>query len=195
MKRLEDIQPYENNPRLNDKAVKYVKKSIKRFGFKNPIIVDSDGVIVAGHTRYKASLELGLETVPVIIADDLTEKQIKAYRLADNKTAEHAEWDFNVLDAELFDLSPSFDMSDFGFDVEKVMEDGFGEEFSLPDDDKPAMRTITLTLCEEQYSIVMKAHDWIRDNVETLHSFDGKNDKSNMIFEAVYEWAEQKRLV
>lgn len=194
-KPIEEIKPYENNPRINDKAVKHVKKSIKRFGFKNPIIVDSDGIIICGHTRYKASIELGLEEVPVIVADDLTEKQIKAYRLADNKTAEKSEWDFNALEAELFDLSLSFDMSDFGFDIEKITDEGFGEEFTLPDDDKPAMRTITLTLCEEQYDIVMRAHDWIAENVETLHSFDGKNDKSNAIFEVIYEWAEQKRLL
>lgn len=194
-KSINDIIPYENNPRKNEKAVESVKKSIKRFGFKNPIIVDSEGVIIAGHTRYKASLELGLETVPVIVADDLTEKQIKAYRLADNKTGELAEWDFNALEAELFDLSLSFDMSDFGFEIEKITDEGFGEEFTLPDDDKPAMRTITLTLCEEQYDIVMRAHDWIAENVETLHSFEGKNDKSNAIFEVVYQWAEQKRLV
>lgn len=194
-KSINDIIPYENNPRKNEKAVENVKKSIRRFGFKNPIIVDSEGVIIAGHTRYKASLELGLETVPVIVADDLTEKQIKAYRLADNKTGELAEWDFNALEAELFDLSLSFDMSDFGFEIEKITDEGFGEEFTLPDDDKPAMRTITLTLCEEQYDIVMRAHDWIVDNVETLHSFEGKNDKSNAIFEVVYQWAEQKRLL
>ena len=194
-KSINDIIPYENNPRKNEKAVESVKKSIRRFGFKNPIIVDSEGVIIAGHTRYKASLELGLETVPVIVADDLTEKQIKAYRLADNKTGELAEWDFNALEAELFDLSLSFDMSDFGFEIEKITDEGFGEEFTLPDDDKPAMRTITLTLCEEQYDIVMRAHDWIADNVETLHSFEGKNDKSNAIFEVVYQWAEQKRLL
>ena len=195
MKRLEDIRPYENNPRKNDKAVRHVAKSIKRFGFKVPIVIDADGVIVAGHTRYKASLELGLEKVPCIIADDLTEKQVKAYRLADNKTAELAEWDFNALELELFDLSVSFDMSEFGFDIEKVIDEGFGEEFSLPDDDKPSMRTVTLTLCEEQYDILMRVHDWIKGNVETFHSFDGKNDKSNMIFEAVYQWAEQRRLV
>lgn len=116
-KSINEIIPYENNPRKNEKAVESVKKSIRRFGFKNPIIVDSEGVIIAGHTRYKASLELGLETVPVIVADDLSPTLVKAYRLADNKTAELAEWDIPLLQFELDALKLDFDMSDFGFDM------------------------------------------------------------------------------
>ena len=116
-KALDEIKPYEKNPRHNDDAVKYVKKSIEKFGFKVPIVIDKDGTIVAGHTRYKASLELGLEKVPCIIADDLTEKQIKAFRLADNKTAEKAYWDFDLLNEELGDLKIDFDMNDFGFNI------------------------------------------------------------------------------
>lgn len=92
MKKVQDIRPYENNPRKNDDAVKYVAESIRQFGFKVPIIIDKEGVIVAGHTRYKASLKLGLEEVPCIIADDLTPEQVKAFRLADNKTAEKADY-------------------------------------------------------------------------------------------------------
>jgi len=83
-KKVDDLIPYENNPRYNDEAVEYVANSIKEFGFKVPIIIDKNNVIVAGHTRYKASLELGLEEVPTIIADDLTDEQVKAFRLADN---------------------------------------------------------------------------------------------------------------
>ena len=84
--------PYEKNPRKNDDAVKYVAESIQQFGFKVPIVIDTNGVIIAGHTRYKASKKLGLKEVPCIIADDLTEEQIKAYRLADNKVSELSEW-------------------------------------------------------------------------------------------------------
>ena len=101
-KKLKEIKPYEKNARKNDDAVKYVAESIKQFGFKVPIVIDKDNVIVAGHTRYKASKELGLETVPCIVADDLTEEQIKAYRLADNKVSEFSEWDFDLLGEELF---------------------------------------------------------------------------------------------
>ena len=114
-KRLDELQPYENNPRKNDNAVPYVAESIKKYGFKVPIVIDKDGVIVAGHTRYLASMELGLETVPCIVADDLNEKQIKEFRLVDNKTAEFASWDFGMLEIELEDVD--FDGYDFGFDI------------------------------------------------------------------------------
>ena len=112
--KVNDLIPYENNPRNNDNAVEPVAKSIKEFGFKVPIIIDKDNVIVAGHTRYKASQMLGLEEVPCIIADDLTEEQIKAFRLADNKVGELATWDLDKLNLELEDLD--IDMSDFGFE-------------------------------------------------------------------------------
>ena len=113
-KKLTDLVPYENNPRNNDDAVEAVAESIKEFGFKVPIIIDKDGVIVAGHTRYKACEKLGIEEVPCLIADDLTEEQIKAFRLADNKVAEIATWDFEKLDLELSELD--FDMELFGFE-------------------------------------------------------------------------------
>lgn len=87
-----DLVPYENNPRDNDKAVKYVAESIKKFGFKVPIIVDQNNTVITGHTRLKAAIEIGLERVPVIIADDLTEDQVTAFRLADNKVAEQVRW-------------------------------------------------------------------------------------------------------
>lgn len=96
-----------------------VAESLRQFGWKQPIVIDKDGVIVAGHTRYKAALSLGWETAPCVIADDLTTEQVKAYRLADNKVAETAEWDMDVLNAELddlMDLLPELNMSDFGFD-------------------------------------------------------------------------------
>lgn len=115
--RSAELREYENNPRLNDKAVEAVAESIKQFGFKVPIIIDRDNVIVAGHTRLKAAQFLGMEYVPCIVADDLTEEQVKAFRLADNKTAEFAEWDFSALEKELADLSAfDIDMSAFGFD-------------------------------------------------------------------------------
>jgi ParB-like chromosome segregation protein Spo0J len=114
-KPINEIKPYEKNPRKNDEAVQYVANSIKQFGFKVPIVIDKNGVIVAGHTRYKAAQELGIEKLPCIIADDLTEEQIKAFRLADNKVSEVAEWDLDLLGEELdgiFDI----DMLEFGFD-------------------------------------------------------------------------------
>lgn len=100
-KNIDEIKPYENNPRNNDEAVEYVANSIKEFGFKVPIVIDKNGVIVAGHTRYKASKQLGLKEIPVVIADDLTEDQIKAFRLADNKVSEFSLWDLKLLSEEL----------------------------------------------------------------------------------------------
>lgn len=136
-KKLSEIKPYKNNPRKNDKAVDPVAESIKQFGFKVPIVIDKDGEIVAGHTRYKAAKKLKLETVPCIIADDLSEEQIKAFRLADNKVGELAEWDFSALEIEL-DGIDSIDMTEFGFEFPEeeteVVEDDFEED--LPEEPK-----------------------------------------------------------
>ncbi len=116
-RRLEEIQPYENNPRFNDEAVDAVAASIREFGFKVPIVLDAEGVIVAGHTRWKAAKMLGIETVPCVVADDLTPEQIKAFRLADNKVSELAEWNEEALAKELAGIV-DIDMSAFGFDGE-----------------------------------------------------------------------------
>ena len=126
-KNITEITPYEKNPRKNDEAVEYVANSIKEFGFKVPIVIDKNGVIVAGHTRYKAAQKLGLEKLPCVIADDLTEEQVKAFRLADNKVGELAEWDFDLLGEELdgiFDI----DMSECGFDVDFVVKEEIKKE-------------------------------------------------------------------
>lgn len=132
MRKASELVPYERNPRNNDGAVDAVAASIKEFGFKVPIIVDKDGVIVAGHTRLKAAEKLGLEEVPTIAADDLSPEQIKAFRLADNKTAELAGWDFNLLDEELAEIA-TIDMTAFGFEeepesTEDVIEDDYDSD-------------------------------------------------------------------
>ena len=146
-KKLKDIVPYEKNPRKNDSAVDAVASSISQFGFKVPVVIDKDNVIVCGHTRYKAAKKLGLEKVPCVVADDLTDEQIKAYRLADNKVSELAEWDFNILGDELesiFDI----DMSDFGFD-DAVTDEGYGTDFSLADGEKSEICQMTFTFHEK----------------------------------------------
>ena len=125
-KQIKELIPYQNNPRRNDKAVDAVAASIKQFGFKQPIVIDKDNVIVCGHTRYKAAQKLRLKEVPCIMADDLTDDQIKAFRLADNKTAELAEWDFPLLDLELADID--LDMSEFGF-----FDDTEGFDYNVDD--------------------------------------------------------------
>lgn len=132
-----DLQEYANNPRDNDGAVEAVAESIKQFGFKVPIIVDRDGVIVAGHTRKKAAERLGLASVPCVVANDLTPEQIKAFRLADNKTGELAEWDFAALEKELAELTAfDVDMLAFGFD-ESVFSDLTAiDKYDIPADEK-----------------------------------------------------------
>ncbi|HAP4084113.1 TPA: ParB N-terminal domain-containing protein [Enterococcus faecalis] len=136
VQKTEDLIPYEKNPRHNEGAITAVAKSIEKFGFKVPIVVDASNVIVNGHTRLKAAKYLGLKEVPTIIADDLTPEQIKAFRLADNKVGEIATWDEELLNAELDELADlDFDMTEFGFDLPdiegeevEVIEDEFEEE-------------------------------------------------------------------
>lgn len=139
-KKTEELIPYINNPRNNDEAVDKVAASISEFGFKVPIVITSDNVIVTGHTRLKAAKKLGLATVPCIIADDLTEAQIKAFRLADNKVSEFSTWDFEKLEIELDGLA-DLNMDDFGFEidvdtdlvpVEKEQHANLSEEFIVP---------------------------------------------------------------
>ena len=114
---VKDLVPYANNPRNNEQAVDTVAKSIKEFGFTNPIVVDSDNVVINGRTRLLAAEKLGLEKVPVIRKEDLTPEQVKAFRLVDNKTSELSGWDFEKLDAEIAELQAmDFDMSEFEFE-------------------------------------------------------------------------------
>lgn len=129
--KLSEIWPYEKNPRRNDSAVDAVAASIKEFGWQQPIVVDKDGVIIAGHTRYKAAKKLKCKEVPVVYADNLTEEQVKAYRLADNKVGEIANWDFDILKTELADLADiGFDMKPFDFDFDRAKEQ---EEENAPE--------------------------------------------------------------
>ena len=117
--KLSELKPYEKNPRKTDKAVDYVANSIKEFGFKVPIVIDRNNVIVAGHVRYRAAKRLKLNEVPVIIADDLTEEQANAFRLIDNKTQELSTWNFAKLIDELDELVDAFNMQQMGFDERK----------------------------------------------------------------------------
>jgi len=114
---IDEVKPYERNPRKNDQAVEIVMKSIQEFGFKNPIILDKNNVIVAGHTRLEAAKRLGLREVPTIKAEGLTENQIKAFRIMDNKSSEYADWDYDLLMNEIEGLKENedFDLETTGF--------------------------------------------------------------------------------
>lgn len=126
-KSIDELKPYEKNPRKNDKSVDKVAQSIDQFGFRVPVVIDKDNVIVCGHTRYKAAQKLHLTSVPCVVADDLTDEQIKAYRLADNKVGEDSEWDIDLLHEELADII-DIDMTYFGFQID------FGEEVDCNED-------------------------------------------------------------
>lgn len=123
LRNIDAVHPYDRNPRINDNAVDAVAASLKEFGFRQPIVVDKDGIIVCGHTRYKAALQLGLKKIPVHVATDLTPEQIRAYRIADNKTSDLAEWDYDILPIELSELMDAgFDMNLLAFDEKELVQ-------------------------------------------------------------------------
>ena len=156
-KRVKDLKPYEKNPRLNDDAVKYVAESISQFGFRVPIVIDKDNNIVCGHTRWKACKLLNMETVPCVVADDLTEEQIKAFRIADNKVSEMAGWDFPMLDAELAEIE-MLDMEDFGFanfDHDDI-DDFFEKSDHVEKEEK--LHVITCPHCGERIVLTKDFH-------------------------------------
>ena len=153
-KHISDIKPYEKNPRMNDKAVHYVAESIRNYGFKVPLVVDRGGVIVTGHTRYKAAIKLGLETVPCIVAEDLTDEQIKAYRIADNKASDYSVWDNKLLLEELEDIGDMFT----GFELPKLEGLGILDE---TDNDVITENDLCTT-----YEIVIRSSD--KEKIERI---------------------------
>jgi site-specific DNA-methyltransferase (adenine-specific) len=193
---IDGLKPYKNNPRKNDGAVAAVAESIKEFGFKVPVIIDANGEIIAGHTRLKAAVKLGLTEVPCIRADDLTAKQVKAFRLADNKTAELAEWDLSALDLELADLDLSLDMSAFGFDL-GVKGDVFGDEFNLKSGDKDPFQTMSITFSDEQAQTIKDAIAEMRKTKKYKEYGEtslNKNTNGNALYLVVAEWMTLKKL-
>jgi len=134
IRRIDQVRPYERNPRRNDQAVQAVAESIRTFGFRQPVVVDAEGVIVAGHTRYLAAKHLSLEEIPVHVAADLTPEQAKAYRLADNRTGELAGWDYDLLPLELADLREVDACTGIGWDegeIERLL--AVADEAPLPE--------------------------------------------------------------
>jgi DNA modification methylase len=136
--KITDVTPYPGNPRINDDAVDAVAASLKEFGFRQPIVVDAEGVIVCGHTRFKAAQKLGLEKVPVHVAKDLSPEQIRAYRIADNKTAELSDWNYDLLPIELAGLKEAdYDLALLGFDPDelaKLLDPTLKDGLTDPDD-------------------------------------------------------------
>lgn len=179
---LSDIKPYENNPRMNDDAVKYVANSIKEFGFKVPIIIDQNNVIVAGHTRLKAAEKLGLKTAPCVRANDLTENQIKALRLADNKVSEFSRWDLEKLGTEINNLKiQDFDLGEFGFsdfEINFFGEDIFPEKF-----DKTLEEDFPPNLDDVRDKVILSFKKEDTDKVRDFLGIEGKKILRSYRFE------------
>jgi len=139
LRKIDRLRPYERNPRINDQAVDAVAESLRQFGFRQPIVVDEDGIIIVGHTRWKAAQKLGLAKVPVHVATDLTPEQVRAYRIADNKTGELAEWDLSILPIEISELTGGdIDFESLGFDgkeLARLLNDSQGVQQGLTDPD------------------------------------------------------------
>lgn len=191
---IKDIKPYPNNPRIiTNEAIEKVSNSIKEFGMQQPIVVDKDMVIIVGHTRLKACESLGIGTVPCVIADNLSEEQVKAYRLADNKTNEFTDWNLELLDFELEDLfKDNFDMEQFGFELDSTDDSkDYGTDFTLPDGDKPEICQMTFTLHEQQKELIDEALGLIGDNFQ--ETFGNTNKNGNALYEVVREWVELKK--
>ena len=180
---ITDIKPYKNNPRINKRAIGVVAESIKEFGFKNPIVVDSNNEIIVGHTRLEASKLLGLEVVPVIVADDLSEEQVKAFRIMDNKLSEFAEGDYTKLLEEIEELrNEDYDIDLTGFNEAEIGEmiDSFiEEEEEKAEENKPELEFTKELLEEYQYVVLYfdNTLDWIKaksvlglDTVKALRS-------------------------
>ncbi len=182
---LTDIRPSENTPRKNDGAVDSVAASIERFGFLVPLVIDQGHEIVAGHTRYKAAQKLRLKSVPCVIADELTEDQSRAFRLADNKVAELAEWDAELLAVELADIA--MDMTAFGFD--SISDEEFSEDFTLDSGEKKPFQQISLTLHDEQAALILAAIENVHNNRQVTETFGNENKNGNGIYEVVQQWA------
>ena len=184
-----ELQKYERNARKHaHEDVETIKNSIKEFGFNDPIGIWSEKkIIVEGHGRLMAAQELGIDEVPCIRLDHLTDEQRRAYALAHNKTAEMSDWDFDFLDLEIEDIT-DIDMAQFGFDITKI--DGFGEDFTLPDGEKSDICQITFYLHENQKELIEYAMSVIGDDF--TETFGNKNKHGNQIYEVVRQWAEQR---
>lgn len=193
-KKLREITPYDKNAKKHDKTqIANVAESIKQYGFVQPIVIDRDGVIVIGHCRALAAKKLGMKEVPCVCVDDLTPEQVNALRLVDNKSNE-SDWDFDLLKDEL----PELDLSDFDFDFDFGLEadgedyspDEFGDEFPLPDGDKPEICQMTFTLHQQQKELIEYAISIVKDNVS--ETFGNANENGNALYEVIRQWAAQR---
>ena len=185
--------PYVNNAKQHSESqVTKLASSIREFGFVNPVLIDKDFNIIAGHGRVMAAKLLNLKQIPCVYVEGLTEAQRKAYILADNRLGEFAEWDMNLVGLELGELSEmDFDIDLTGFELPNVDMDDFGTSFDLADGGKPEICQMTFTLHEEQKKAIQQAIDSVGDCVE--ETFGNTNRNGNALYEVIRQWAELKK--
>ena len=189
---IETIKPYAGNAKLHpQEQIEQIKRSIELLGFDDPIAIWKNGEIIEGHGRLIAAQQLGMEKVPIIRLDDLTDEQRRSYALIHNKLTMNSGFDAEVLELELAEIS-EIDMSAFSFDIDAVIPpDGFGDDFSLPDGDKPDICTMTFTVHTEQKSLIEYAMSLVSDSVS--ETFGNTNKNGNALYEVVKQWAEQRK--
>ena len=186
--KVKDLKNNPKNPRKNDVAVDTVAKSIEKYGFRNPLIVDKNNVVWCGNTRLKASKKLGIKEVPCIIVEDLTEKQMAELALLDNKTNEIADWDTDMLS----DILKEVDVEDFDLAWQLPLDpDLLGTDFTLPSEEKGDICQMTFTLHNEQAELIKYAIGLVKDDV--FETFGNTNSNGNAIYEVVRQWAEQRK--
>ena len=187
------LKPYKKNAKKHsDDQVKLIARSIKEFGFINPVLIDKDRNVIAGHGRLMAAEKLGIENVPCIYVEGMTEAQRKAYVLADNKLCELGSWDTNILTSELQELENiDFDIDVTGFDIEEINADDYGTDFDLPNGEKPNANKMTFTLAEEQKELIQYAMQTVADRI--VETFGNTNKNGNALYQVVKEWAEQRK--
>lgn len=188
--KIGDLAPYEKNTKKHDaKQIANVAESIRQYGFVQPLVVDAHNVVVIGHCRLLAAKKLKMTEVPRVCVDDLTDEQVRALRIVDNKSNE-SPWDFDMLGDELADI----DLSGFDFDFdlgEQHSPDEFGDSFTLPDGDKPEICQMTFTLHQNQKDLIEYAIKNVADSV--LETFGNTNKNGNALYEVVRQWAEQRK--
>ena len=180
---IEEVHPYEKNPRLNDASVDAVANSIRDFGFRAPLILDKNKTIIAGHTRYKAAKKLGLKEVPCIIAEDLKEDQAQGYRIADNSAGSSSVWDMDLL-GEILE-TVEYDMSQYGLNVE--IKNNTAEDIDLAPDVERHGGTIRFNLTEPQVEIIKRALDTVTGEG---YEYGNMNSNGNKLTEICYRWQE-----
>ena len=191
--KTEQLVPYDKNTKKHDKTqINNVAESIKQYGFVQPIAIDKDNVVVIGHCRLLAAKKLKMKEVPCVCVEDLTEEQVKALRIVDNKSNE-SEWDFEFLADELLEIDLSAFDFDFGIEDEgeNYSPDEFSDEFTLPDGDKPEICQMTFTLHQQQKELIEYVLECVKDDI--AETFGNTNKNGNALYEVIRQWAEQRK--